>query len=129
MAHARLGTYEAVGTLTADPARLVLMLFDGAARFLRYARAALDRNDLKEFAQAMSRAHAIIAELAGSLKEDQGGDVTKNLASVYRFALLHLTEGQLAKSSAHIDRVLGLLQTLREGFQGAIESDDRATTS
>ena len=32
MAHAPVGTYQTVGTLTADPAQLTLMLFDGACR-------------------------------------------------------------------------------------------------
>ena len=129
MANTRLGTYETVGTLTADPVRLMLMLFDGASRFLQKARRALEKDDLQAFAQAMSRAHAIIGELADSLKEDAGGEATRNLAGLYRFMLIHLPEGQLAKSAAHIDRVLELLRTIREGFEGAVERQTGAASS
>jgi flagellar protein FliS len=129
MTNARLGTYETVGTLTADPIRLMLMLFDGASRFLQKARRALEKDDLQAFAQAMSRAHAIVGELADSLKEDAGGEATRNLAGLYRFMLIHLTEGQLAKSVAHVDRVLELLRTIREGFEGAVEQQSGAAAS
>jgi len=125
MAQAPLGTYQQVGTLTADPARLVLMLFDGASRFLHKARRALEGGDLKAFAQAMSRAHAIIGELADSLNLKDGGPIAQNLAQLYRFMLVYLVEGQLARSPAHLDRVLGLLQTIREGFEAAVESERR----
>jgi flagellar secretion chaperone FliS len=123
------GTYQTVGTLTADPARLILMLFDGASRFLQKARRALERGDVGEFSQALSRAHAIIGELANTLNPEAGGAVVEDLTLLYRFMLIHLTEGLIAKDPAHIDRVLGLLSTLREGFEGAIESERGATAS
>lgn len=129
MSSAPLGTYQTVHTLTADPARLVLMLFDGAARFLLKARRALDAGDIGTFAQSMSRAHAIVGELADSLKTKDGGEVTGNLATLYRFMLVHLTEGQLAKSPTHLDRVLDLLRTIREGFEGALEREGREAAS
>ena len=129
MTNPRLGTYETVGTLTADPVRLMLLLFDGASRFLQKARRALEKDDLQTFAQAMSRAHAIVGELADSLKEDAGGEATRNLATLYRFMLIHLTEGQLSKSVAHIDRVLDLLRTIREGFEGAVEQQSGVAAS
>jgi flagellar protein FliS len=129
MTYGRLDAYETVGALTADPARLVLMLFDGALRFLQKARRALDAGDVATFAQAMSRAHAIVGELAEALKEDAVGEATRNLAGLYRFMLIHLTEGQVQKSAAHLDRVMELLRTIREGFEGALEQASRATAS
>jgi flagellar secretion chaperone FliS len=123
------GTYQTVGTLTADPAQLTLMLFGGASRFLLKARRALERSDLKDFALAMSRTHAIIGELAESLNTREGGEVAVNLAELYRFMLVHLVEGQVQKSPAHIDRVLELLKTIREGFEGAVESTQRDSVS
>ena len=125
MSQPPFGTYQTVGTLTADPAQLTLMLFDGAARFLQKARRALERSDLKEFGQAMARAHAIIGELGDSLNMRDGGDIAITLAQLYRFMLVHLVEGQLARDPAHIDRVLALLQTVREGFEGAVEAVGR----
>jgi flagellar protein FliS len=129
MADTRLGTYQNVEALTATPGRLVLMLFDGAARFLLKARRGLERGDGAEFAQCLSRAHAIIGELAGSLNPKAGGEAVEDLARLYRFMLVHLTEGLIGKNPAHLDRVLELLLTLREGFEGALESERRGPAS
>jgi flagellar protein FliS len=120
-----LGAYQAVQTLTADPATLMLQLFDGAMRFLRRAIKARERGDRAQFAQLESRAHAIIGELAGSLNHEVGGAVAENLARLYEFMLHHLTEGLVAGSPAHLERVIGLLQTLRDGFQDAVDAQRR----
>ena len=117
-----LAAYETVQATTADPARLTLLLFDGAARFLRQAKEGLDRGEPGAFAYPLSRAHAIIAELAGSLDYDTGGELALNLGRLYDFMLRHLTEGLVAKSGSHVSRVLGLLQEIRAGFEQAIQA-------
>src|ERR1044071_6272827 len=117
-----LAAYETVQATTADPARLTLLLFDGAARFLRQAKEGLDRGEPGAFAYPLSRAHAIIAELAGSLDYDTGGELALNLVRLYDFMLRHLTEGLVAKSGSHVSRVLGLLQEIRAGFEQAIQA-------
>jgi flagellar protein FliS len=116
-----LGAYQEAQTLTADPAHIVLQLFDGATRFLRRAVKALERGDIGQWAQSMSRAHAIIGELAESLDRKQGGEIAVNLARLYEFMLLHLTQGLVAKNPRNVEQVLGLLATLREGFEAAAE--------
>ena len=117
-----LAAYETVQATTADPARLTLLLFDGAARFLRQSKEGLDRGEPGAFAYPLSRAHAIIAELAGSLDYDQGGELALNLGRLYDFMLRHLTEGLVAKSGSHVSRVLALLQEIRAGFEQAIQA-------
>jgi flagellar protein FliS len=118
--HGSLGAYRNVSVGTADPATLVLQLFDGALRFLGRARQALASGRQPDFAYAVSRAHAIIAELSNVLDREAASDAVKGLDQLYDFMLRYLTEGLAARSAAHLDHVLGLLQTLREGFEGAI---------
>jgi flagellar protein FliS len=117
-----LGAYQAAQTLTAEPVHVMLQLFDGAVRFLRRARKALERGDGAQFAQSLNRAHAIIGELADSLDHKRGGEIAGNLARLYEFMLMHLTEGLVAKSPQHVERVIGLLTTLREAFETAAAS-------
>jgi flagellar protein FliS len=126
MASIPIGAYTEVETTTADPARLVILMFDGATRFLHRAKKALESGDTGGFAQSVSRAHAIIGELAGSVDAKVGGDLAAGLIELYRFLLLHLTQGLVAKSPGHLERVLGILQTLREGFEAAVEVYRRA---
>jgi len=125
MAHAQIAAYETVQTITADPPRLVLKLYDGAERFLVTALRALAAGDLGRYGEAVARAHAIIAELSSSLDRERGADVAANLSQLYAFMLRHLTEGLIERSPIHIEEVLGPLRQLREGFEGAVEVHGR----
>ncbi len=122
----QLGIYQSVDTTTADPARIVVLLYDGAIRFLLQAREGLDKGDTGAFAQRLSRAHAIIGELSGALNPEAGGDIAANLGRLYDFMLLHLTQGLIAKSRAHVSVVVDLLQELRDGFEAAVRASRHA---
>jgi flagellar protein FliS len=130
---AGLKSYDSIAIGTADPGTHVVQLFDGALRFLRQARQALASGRQGDFPSAVSRAHAIIAELSNVLDREAGGDVARNLDGLYDFMLRHLTEGLASKSSAHLDHVATILETLREAFdsarQAAIESERRGPTA
>lgn len=113
------GVYQSVEATTADPARLVVLLFDGAISFLRQAEEGLDRGEVDTFASRVSRAQAIIGELSDSLHREAGGDLGASLARLYDFMRSHLTRGLIARSGAPAREVIELLHELREGFEGA----------
>jgi flagellar secretion chaperone FliS len=119
MAGGLLGSYERVSVGTGDPAALVVELFDGAQRFLARAQRAIAAGNQADFAHAQSRAVAILAELSNMLNLDEGGDVAQNLYLLYDFMMRHLAEGLAEKSAAHMERVAGMLEPLREGFDAA----------
>jgi flagellar protein FliS len=125
MLHAQHDAYQAVQATTADPSRVVILLFDGAERFLHQAQQGLDRGDIAAFSYMVSRAHAVVGELSSAVDQENGGDVARNLARLYAFMLGHLTQGLIAKSRAHLEQVLGLLKQLRGGFEGALETARR----
>jgi len=125
MVNPHVAAYETMQTMTADPPRLVLRLYEGAERFLGQALRALAAGDLGRYAESVSRAHAIIVELSTSLDRDRGGDVAMNLSRLYGFMLRHLTDGLIERSPLHIEEVLGPLRQLREGFEGAVEVQGR----
>ena len=96
------GVYQSVATITADPARLVVLLFDGAITYLRQAGESLDRGDVATFAARISRAQAIIAELTDSLDRDAAGDIGANLGRLYDYMASHLTRGLLARDGGPV---------------------------
>jgi flagellar protein FliS len=116
-----VGSYQAVEALTGDPGRLVLMLFDGATRLLRQGQRAAERRDFPRFSESVSRAHAIIAELATVLDREAGGEVGANLARLYDFMLRRLAHALASMNPMEVEEVLAPLQTLREGFEAAAE--------
>lgn len=115
--------YQQAQFQTVDRGRLLLMMFDGGERFLAQAEQSLAGGDVPGFAQALSRAQAIIAELLSTLDHKRGGEIARNLERLYRFMLDHLVEANLAKSGRHVlqvRRVFGIIgsayrEVLRHG--------------
>ena len=109
---------------TVDRGQLLLMMFDGADRFLGQAEQRLPADDVAGFVTALGRAQAVIAELLSTLDHQKGGEIARNLDRLYRFMLDHLIEANLAKSVRHVvqvRRILGIIggayrEVLRHGM-------------
>jgi flagellar protein FliS len=102
---------------SADPRQLLLLLFDGGLRFLRLAREALVAENATRFATNLSRAQAVIGELLATLDHARGGAIAGNLARLYEFMLMHLTEGNAQRSVRHVDEVIRLFDTIAGAYR------------
>jgi flagellar secretion chaperone FliS len=114
--------YTESSVLTASPEQLVLMLYDGAIRFLSQASAALRAGNRQQFAVRLRRGEAIISELNMTLDMQRGGDLAVRLRAIYRFARRHLIEAQLKSDPERVDQVVELLTGLRESWAQLAES-------
>ena len=108
--------YRESAILTAPPERLVLMLYDGAYRFLTQADAAMRGGDIATSNGRLQRAERIIDELLWTLDLDAGGDVAANLQSIYLFCKRQLMDARVARDPDLILTVRGLLTELRDGW-------------
>jgi flagellar protein FliS len=99
-----------------SPLELVVMLYDGAIRFLDAAAEAMDRGDMMGKAEAMSRAFAILSELQNTLNVQDGGEVATQLDALYAHMTERLVEANIQRSSQGIRDVVRLLRTVREGW-------------
>lgn len=115
-AHPATAAYKSAGVLTASPAQLVVMLYDGAVRFLRQAAVAMDDGDLPRSNGRLQRGEAIIDELLNTLDFDKGGDVAPRLRDLYLFCLRHLGEARMERDSTKVLEVAGLMGELRESW-------------
>lgn len=80
---------------SAPPDVLTLMLFEGAVRFGRRARHAIDTGEVAEGAELVGRVRAIVRELDSSLDHsvddaDDAGGVSGHLAAIYDYLLRRL---------------------------------------
>ena len=106
---------------TQSRGRLIVMLYDGAIRFLRQAIEDLSRNDLAAKGRNIGRAQDILYELNTVLDMEQGGEIAQNLRSLYNFMQRHLNEANLRKDPHRIEEVISLLQELNQGWQAISE--------
>ena len=88
--------YTESSVLTAPPERLVVMLYDGAIRFLKQAAVAERGGQHQMFLDRLRRAEAIIDELNVTLDMSQG-EVAARLRSIYLFCKRHLVEAHLKR--------------------------------
>ncbi|HEX5308097.1 MAG TPA: flagellar export chaperone FliS [Solirubrobacteraceae bacterium] len=107
--------YRQGAVLAATPVELVVMLYDGARRFLRQASAAMREAQIERAHNSLRRAELIVAYLEGTLDHEQG-DVAANLHSIYRFCLRHLNEARRAQDADKVEEVSALLGELREAW-------------
>lgn len=115
-AYAAPKSYQLNDILTAPPGRLVVLLYDGAGRFLRQAAAAMRAGDIQRSNASMQRAEAIIDELLVTLNYDQGGEIAASLRDVYLFCRRLLNESRLERDAEKVDSVVDLLGELREAW-------------
>ena len=108
--------YTESSILTAPPERLVVMLYDGAIRFLTQAVHAQRAGNASRFRESLRRGEAIIAELNRTLDMSQG-EVAERLRAIYMFCKRHLIEAQLQFDPTRIERVIELLSELRESWE------------
>jgi flagellar protein FliS len=107
--------YRESSVLTASPEQLVVMLYDGAGRFLRQAEAAYGEGALEHAHDRLNRGEAIIDELMATLDMDQG-QVAERLQAIYVYCKRCLTESRRERDAAKIRLVIRLMGELREAW-------------
>ncbi len=98
------------------PVELVVMLYDGAIRFLGQARTAMAVGDLVAKRDALSRGLAIVQELQHMLNMEAGGEVAARLDGLYTYVLGRCYEANAQKDPAGLDESIKLLTPLRDAW-------------
>jgi flagellar secretion chaperone FliS len=107
--------YRDSAVLTATPEQLVVMLYDGAVRFLRQAETAMNEGAFLHSYEKLGRAEAIIDELLATLNMDTG-EMADRLQAIYVFCKKTLIGARLQRNAEKIAHVVALLNSLREAW-------------
>ena len=99
---------------TASPTRLVVMLYDGAIRFLSQALAAMQAKQHAQQSVLIGKAQAIIAHLHDTLDAEAGRAFAGSLSGIYTALLRTLTEANIKNQPQPVEDALGVLRELRE---------------
>lgn len=114
-------SYMQVATRTASPGHLVLMLYDGAIRFLEGALRGFSLDDPAEYNATINdniqRAQAILDELNAALNMGAGGEFAERLRSLYTYLDRRLFEANLKKETEGIEEAIQRLSTLRDAWR------------
>jgi flagellar protein FliS len=109
--------YKENEILTQPPEKLIVLLYEGAIRFLKRAAAAMEAGNHEEKAKYLNKAQAIIDELNVSLDMEAGGEVAENLRRLYVFMYTHLSQAVTKQDPQMIRDVIACLEDLNEGWR------------
>lgn len=121
--------YRTTQAQTSSPLELVVLLYDGALRFLADAERAMAASDLPARGTAISKALAIVNQLQSTLDLAKGGAVAEELDRLYDYVqdrLLRVTRDHDGVALADAQRVLG---SLAEGWRTVATQPPGATSA
>lgn len=105
---------------TSSPEEVLIMLYDGAIRFLGTAKKAMAENNIEKAHNNLIKAQQIILEFMNSLDMEIGGDIALNLYRLYEYLHHRLVQANIKKDMAMIDEVLDHLRSLKTTWEEAI---------
>jgi flagellar protein FliS len=132
-----LSTYKETRIKTASQGQLIIMLYGEAVRQLDLALDLLETSNsgkkdpgrIEKISKAVVKTQEIVAELMVSLDFEQGGDIAKNLFSLYTWFNRELMEANINQDAKRISSVRYLLDELRNAWQRIVVTNAAETAN
>ena len=113
--------YKKQEIMTATPGEILILLYEGAIRFLNLAKAGLQEGNPEKYHNNLLKAQRIVVEFMTSLDMEVGGEVAQNLYSLYEYYYFRLIQANLKKDVTMVDEVLEHLRNLKATWEQAIK--------
>ena len=113
--------YNNSKVLTASPAELTLMLYDGAIKFTNIAIMAIEKKDVEKAHNNIVKVEKIINEFRTTL--DSKYEVSKDFDRVYVYMLQRLLEGNIKKDPEILEEVNTHLRSMRDTWKQVMEAN------
>lgn len=110
-------TYKETTVTTQNKGKLVVMLYDGAIKFLKLAIKEIEAKNPEAKGKYISKAIDILYELNAVLDMEAGGEIAMNLRKLYLFMGRHLTQANIKQDIGKIEEVIKLLEELNQGWK------------
>lgn len=99
--------------------QLLLMLVDGAVKFAKIGRQAIEERNISKAHSNLVKTQDIFYELMATLDVQQAGEWGQNLMSIYDFIVRKLTEANMKKDLKVVDEVIPLIEDVRDTWNEA----------
>ena len=105
--------YKKASVNTLDQNKLIIMLYDGAIKNASFAVQYMESEEIEKVHDSLIKTKNIVTELLATLNMEQGGEIAKNLKSLYSYMFSQLIEANMEKKSEPVLTVIDLLKELR----------------
>ena len=106
--------------LTASPAELTLMLYDGCIKFCNIAMMAIDSKDIVKAHNNIKKAERIILEFQSTL--DFKYEVANDFNNIYTYVLRRLREANVKKDREILDECVTHMRSLRDTWKEVMKT-------
>lgn len=120
--------YKQTEINTANQGKLIVMLYDGAIKFLNIALENMDPQTYDVVNNNILKTQDIITELLLSLNTKEGGEISTSLFNLYIYFKKKLLEANIEKNSDIIKEIINHLKELRDAWD-KISSREAVTDS
>tara|TARA_B100001250_G_scaffold395165_1_gene399780 strand:+ start:455 stop:919 length:465 start_codon:yes stop_codon:yes gene_type:complete len=108
--------YKKASVNTLDQNKLIIMLYDGAIKNATFAVEHMNSGDIEKVHNCLVKTKNIVTELMATLNMDNGGDIAKNLQTLYSYMFSQLIEANMEKKTEPVVIVIDLLKELRTAW-------------
>ncbi|MHC4727069.1 MAG: flagellar export chaperone FliS [Planctomycetota bacterium] len=112
-----IATYQDNAVNTQSKGRLIVMLYDGAIKFMRLAIMEMEKENYEAKGRYINKALSIINELNAVLDADAGGEIASNLRKLYLFMVNHLNQANIKCDPQMVREVIKLMEELNRGWK------------
>ena len=109
--------YQDSAVTTQSKGRLIVLLYDGAIKFMKLAIKELEANNYEAKGRYINKALGIIKELDAILDTNAGGEMAANLRKLYSFMTRHLSEANIKRDPQMIRDVIKLMEELNQSWK------------
>lgn len=117
-----LGAYKKTSVQTASKEQILLMLYQAAIKNCKKAIDGINEKDVKKKGEHIGKLQDIVIELNNSLDFEVGGDIARELSSLYDYVLYSSTQANIKVESEPLEGCLKVLTTLYDGWAQAVKS-------
>ncbi len=117
MSQKPVNPYLKTKIMTASPEELRLMLYDGALKFCRQSKTALEKKNFEDSYNNLMRAQKIVLELSTSLNHDADPQLCQRLSALYTYVYRLLVDANMKRESGIVDEAIKLIEYERETWQ------------
>ncbi|MDD3138427.1 MAG: flagellar export chaperone FliS [Lachnospiraceae bacterium] len=111
--------YNTNKILTASPAELTLMLYEGAIKFCNVAIVGIEQGNIQKAHDNIMKTQRIVEEFQITL--DRKYEVAKDFDAVYNYLIMRLREANMKKDVAILEEVLRHLRTMRDAWKEVMQ--------
>jgi flagellar protein FliS len=112
-----IAAYQDASVTTQSKGRLIVLLYDGAIKFMKLAVKELEADNYEAKGRYIARAQDVINELNAVLDTDAGGEIAANLRKLYCFMNNRLSEANIKCDPQMVREVIAMMEELNQGWK------------